>query len=146
MLRACLQCSKAALSVSNLSGTHPHPLKVRNAASSQAYRIAAQGVRTLQSLTSLQLAEETPVVAFKGQLSLTLIPNCCCRGSNYIEVDVDVGSSRTAANVVGTVQGSLKSLVIDLAVLLEGHSPVSNPSLLIAHLPSQCSVIKTPWR
>ena len=36
-----------------------------------------------------------------------------------------MGSSRTAANVVGTVQGSLKSLVIDLAVLLEGHSPVS---------------------
>lgn len=48
----------------------------------------------------------------------------CCRGQNYIEVDVDVGSSRTAANVVGTVQGSLKSLVIDLAVLLEGHSTV----------------------
>ncbi len=47
-----------------------------------------------------------------------------CRGANYIEVDVDVGSSRTAANVVGTVQGSLKSLVIDLAVLLEGHSMV----------------------
>ena len=37
---------------------------------------------------------------------------------------MDVGSSRTAANVVGTVQGSLKSLVIDLAVLLEGHSMV----------------------
>ena len=37
---------------------------------------------------------------------------------------MDVGSSRTAANVVGTVQGSLKSLVIDLAVLLEGHSTV----------------------
>lgn len=48
------------------------------------------------------------------------------RGDNYIEVDVDVGSSRTAANVVGTVQGSLKSLVIDLAVLLEGHSTVSH--------------------
>ena len=39
---------------------------------------------------------------------------------------MDVGSSRTAANVVGTVQGSLKSLVIDLAVLLEGHSTVSH--------------------
>lgn len=47
-----------------------------------------------------------------------------CRGANYIEVDVDVGSSRSAANVVGLVQGALKSLVIDLAVLLEGHCTV----------------------
>ena len=51
----------------------------------------------------------------------------CCRrrGPNYIEVDVDVGSSRSAANVVGLVQGALKSLVIDLAVLLEGHATVT---------------------
>ncbi len=40
---------------------------------------------------------------------------------------MDVGSSRMAANVVGTVQDSLKSLVIDLAVLLESHSPVGGP-------------------
>lgn len=50
------------------------------------------------------------------------------RGPNYIEVDVDVGSSRSAANVVGLVQGALKSLVIDLAVLLEGHCTVSSVS------------------
>ena len=37
---------------------------------------------------------------------------------------MDVGSSKTAANVVGLVQGALKSLVIDIAVLLEGHSTV----------------------
>ena len=37
---------------------------------------------------------------------------------------MDVGSSRSAANVVGLVQGALKTLVIDLAVLLEGHSIV----------------------
>jgi len=58
------------------------------------------------------------------------------RGDNYIEVDVDVGSSRTAANVVGTVQGSLKSLVIDLAVLLEGHSTVG----------TCCSSMPQPFR
>ena len=39
---------------------------------------------------------------------------------------MDVGSSRSAANVVGLVQGALKSLVIDLAVLLEGHCTVSS--------------------
>ena len=49
------------------------------------------------------------------------------RGPRYIEVDVDVGSSKTAANVVGLVQGALKSLVIDIAVLLEGHSTVWLP-------------------
>ena len=43
---------------------------------------------------------------------------------------MDVGSSGTAARVVGTVQGSLKSLVIDLAVLLEGHSTVSSQPAL----------------
>ena len=116
---------------------HSHPLKVRDAAGSQACRIAVQGVRTAQSLISLRLAEETPVAAFSDQPSPTLTPKICCRGENYIEVDVDVGSSRTAANVVGTVQGSLKSLVIDLAVLLEGHSPVSKP--LAAHHSSPLS-------
>ncbi len=47
-----------------------------------------------------------------------------CRGPRYIEVDVDVGSSRSAAHVVGLVQGALRSLVIDIAVLLEGHASV----------------------
>jgi len=36
-------------------------------------------------------------------------------------VDVDVGSSRSAAHVVGLVQGALRSLVIDIA---EGHASV----------------------
>ncbi|KAK9906580.1 hypothetical protein WJX75_004515 [Coccomyxa subellipsoidea] len=53
------------------------------------------------------------------------------RGPNYIEVDVDVGSSRSAANVVGLVQGALKSLVIDLAVLLEGHCTEELPERLL---------------
>ena len=63
-------------------------------------------------------------VSVAGQHPSSHLTLSRCRGENYIEVDVDVGSSRTAANVVGTVQGSLKSLVIDLAVLLEGHSTV----------------------
>ncbi len=37
---------------------------------------------------------------------------------------MDVGSSRSAAHVVGLVQGALRSLVIDIAVLLEGHASV----------------------
>ena len=49
---------------------------------------------------------------------------CACRGPRYIEVDIDVGSSTAAAQVTGLVMGSLKSLTIDLAVLLEGRSQV----------------------
>jgi hypothetical protein len=65
-----------------------------------------------------------------------------CRGPNYIEVDVDVSSSRSAAHVVGLVQGALKSLVIDIAILLEGRSPV-NP--LSTASPLTCaSLCNTP--
>ena len=38
---------------------------------------------------------------------------------------MDVGSSQTAARVVGIVQGALKGLVIDIAVLLEGKTKVT---------------------
>lgn len=49
---------------------------------------------------------------------------CSCRGPNYFEVDIDVGSSKSAASVVGLVQGALKGLVIDMAITMEGHSKV----------------------
>ena len=39
-------------------------------------------------------------------------------------MDIDVGSSRSAASVVGLVQGALKGLVIDMAITLEGHTKV----------------------
>lgn len=46
------------------------------------------------------------------------------RGPNYFEVDIDVGSSKSAASVVGLVQGALKGLVIDMAITMEGHAKV----------------------
>lgn len=46
------------------------------------------------------------------------------RGPRYFEVDIDVGSSKSAASVVGLVQGALKGLVIDMAITLEGHTKV----------------------
>ena len=39
-------------------------------------------------------------------------------------MDIDVGSSKSAASVVGLVQGALKGLVIDMAITMEGHSKV----------------------
>ena len=53
---------------------------------------------------------------------------CACiddRGPNYFEVDIDVGSSKSAASVVGLVQGALKGLVIDMAITMEGHTKVT---------------------
>jgi len=40
-------------------------------------------------------------------------------GRNYVEVDIDVGSSSTATSVVGLVAGAVRSLVIDMAVVLQ---------------------------
>lgn len=48
----------------------------------------------------------------------------CCRGRNYFEVDVDVGSSKVATSVCGMVQGALLNLTLDMATTLEGHSAV----------------------
>ena len=62
-----------------------------------------------------------------------------CRGPNYIEVDVDVGSSRSAASVVSLVQGALSSLVVDLAVLLEGRTIVR------ASPPTSFHPVPKPW-
>lgn len=54
-----------------------------------------------------------------------------CRGPGYFEVDVDVGSSSVAATVVGMVLGTTKSLVVDLGIVLEGHSSDELPEALL---------------
>ena len=53
------------------------------------------------------------------------------RGPNYIEMDVDVSSSSVAASVVGLVQGYTKSLVVDMAIVLEGKVPEELPESLL---------------
>ena len=67
---------------------------------------------------------------------------------------MDVGSSRSAAHVVSLVSGALKSLVIELGVVLEGRfwvracrlgwdplivltSPITDPMILQDELPEQ---------
>lgn len=61
------------------------------------------------------------------------------RGPNYFEVDIDVGSSKSAASVVGLVQGALKGLVIDMAITMEGHTKVTNRSMQLHVLGVCCS-------
>ncbi|KAK9791394.1 hypothetical protein WJX73_002054 [Symbiochloris irregularis] len=53
------------------------------------------------------------------------------RGEKYLEVDVDVASSSVAATVVGLVQGATKALVVDMGVLLEGHTADELPERLL---------------
>ena len=57
-----------------------------------------------------------------------------------MEVDIDVGSSSVAATVVGLVQGATKSLVVDMGIVLEGHTRDELPESLLGtvccrHLP-----------
>lgn len=51
------------------------------------------------------------------------------RGSNYFEVDVDIGSSSVAASITNLVCGATKSLALDMGLLLEGQK--------VEHLPEQ---------
>ncbi len=48
-----------------------------------------------------------------------------------MEVDIDVGSSSVAAAVVGLVQGATRSLVVDMGIVLEGHSREELPEALL---------------
>ena len=53
------------------------------------------------------------------------------QGTNYFELDIDVGSSSVAGSILGLVKGYAKALVIDLAFLLEGQTEGELPERLI---------------
>uniref|UniRef100_M4C2F2 START domain-containing protein n=1 Tax=Hyaloperonospora arabidopsidis (strain Emoy2) TaxID=559515 RepID=M4C2F2_HYAAE len=53
------------------------------------------------------------------------------RGENYFEVDVDISSNSVANTVVGMVQGVTKSLVVDMAFLLEAQSDEELPEIIL---------------
>ena len=55
-----------------------------------------------------------------------------------MEVDLDVGSSSVAATVVGLVQGATKSLVVDMGIVLEGHTPEELPESLLGTVRRCC--------
>lgn len=77
-----------------------------------------------------------------------------CRGPRYLEIDSDVGSSSTAHHVTGMVQGALKSVIVDIGVLLEGRATVGLTPLLCAYaevhflsswLPVCCNETSSAW-
>ena len=49
-------------------------------------------------------------------------------------MDVDVGSSTTASSVVGLVAGAVKSLVIDMAIVLQARFSRTQPRACLACL------------
>ncbi|KAL6641533.1 hypothetical protein ACP70R_019714 [Stipagrostis hirtigluma subsp. patula] len=53
------------------------------------------------------------------------------RGSNYLEIDVDIGSSTVANGVLGLVCGVITTLVVDMAFLVQGNTYEELPERLI---------------
>ncbi|KAJ3682330.1 hypothetical protein LUZ60_014903 [Juncus effusus] len=53
------------------------------------------------------------------------------RGSNYLELGVDVGSSTVARGVVSLVLGYLNNLVIEMAFLIQGNTQEELPEVLL---------------
>ncbi|XP_024391660.1 protein ENHANCED DISEASE RESISTANCE 2 [Physcomitrium patens] len=53
------------------------------------------------------------------------------RKDNFLEIDVDIGSSSVARSVVGLALGYVTSLVVDLAILIEAKSAHELPEYLL---------------
>uniref|UniRef100_A0A2C9V3D3 PH domain-containing protein n=1 Tax=Manihot esculenta TaxID=3983 RepID=A0A2C9V3D3_MANES len=68
------------------------------------------------------------------------------RGKNYLELEVDVGSSTVARGVVSLVLGYLTNLVIEMAFLIQGETEEELPEILLGtcrlnHLDATKSVL-----
>ena len=98
------------------------PLAARSGAFKIIPRLTSGGGWVLQRA----VGQNTPC------LLATKIDTRYFAGPSWFEVDVDVGSSRTAAHVVGLVQGAVRGLVIDIAVLVQGNeAPAELPEGLV---------------
>ncbi|CAN1328144.1 Protein ENHANCED DISEASE RESISTANCE 2 [Linum perenne] len=53
------------------------------------------------------------------------------RQDNFLEIDVDIGSSSVARSVIGLVLGYVTSLVVDLAILVEGKEESELPEFIL---------------
>uniref|UniRef100_K3W586 START domain-containing protein n=1 Tax=Globisporangium ultimum (strain ATCC 200006 / CBS 805.95 / DAOM BR144) TaxID=431595 RepID=K3W586_GLOUD len=68
------------------------------------------------------------------------------KGDNYFEVDIDISSNSVANTVVGMVQGVTKSLVVDMAFLLESQSEEELPENLLGAVRLQNVSLDKPTR
>ncbi|KAK7343852.1 hypothetical protein VNO77_12931 [Canavalia gladiata] len=53
------------------------------------------------------------------------------RGKNYLELDIDVGSSTVARGVISLVLGYLNNLVVEMAFLIQGNTQDELPEVLL---------------
>ncbi|PWA52006.1 hypothetical protein CTI12_AA458240 [Artemisia annua] len=53
------------------------------------------------------------------------------RNDNFLEIDVDVGSSSVARSVIGIVLGYVTSIVVDLAIIIEGKEQIELPEYIL---------------
>ncbi|XP_010533084.1 PREDICTED: protein ENHANCED DISEASE RESISTANCE 2-like isoform X2 [Tarenaya hassleriana] len=53
------------------------------------------------------------------------------RQDNFLEIDVDIGSSSVARSVIGLVLGYVTSLIVDLAILIEGKEESELPEYIL---------------
>ena len=53
------------------------------------------------------------------------------KDDHYFEVDVDVGSSSVARNVVGLAIGYSKAIVVDMGICLQGNEENELPEVMI---------------
>ncbi|KAL8152605.1 hypothetical protein V2J09_010365 [Rumex salicifolius] len=60
------------------------------------------------------------------------------RQDNFLEIDVDIGSSSVARGVIGLVLGYVTSLVVDLAILLEAKEESELPEYLLGTVRLNC--------
>ncbi|KAL9673456.1 hypothetical protein QQ045_029714 [Rhodiola kirilowii] len=68
------------------------------------------------------------------------------RGSNYLELDIDVGSSTVARGVVNLVLGYLNNLVIEMAFLIQANTQEELPEALLGTCRlNQLDASKAKW-
>ncbi|KAA8522910.1 hypothetical protein F0562_009333 [Nyssa sinensis] len=53
------------------------------------------------------------------------------RQDNFLEIDVDIGSSSVARGVIGLVLGYVASIIVDLAILIEAKEEVELPEYIL---------------
>jgi hypothetical protein len=75
---------------------------------------------------ALQLA-----IGSKPVLTGTKVAQQYFRGSRYLEVDIDIGSSVVASNVLALVNSSSAALVLDIGITIQGNAEDELPERML---------------
>lgn len=82
------------------------------------------------SISSLRGSNHSPTIVILGQR----VTQRYFRGQGYMEVDIEVGSSLIAAQIVGVCRNYVKDLTVDLGIVLQGEKESELPERLIGCL------------